>query len=247
MQAYFQPKFNLVTRQMSGVEALTRWNHPSGQLVSPAVFMQVIERCHLFDELFFQQLNQGLQLQRSFLQQGKSLNIAFNLDTSQLSGTALVSRIEAALSSFQLPASGITFELTETGLMDACATCLENLVRLRMMGCGLSIDDFGSGFSSLHRLCQLPFNEIKLDAEFVRTLDEGPRSRAVISSTLALGESLGVSVVAEGIETTQQHKQLREMGCRYGQGYFFAKPMTHNDLCSGFYPKADPQTGHLQP
>jgi len=95
-----------------------------------------------------------------------------------------------------------------------------------MMGCRLSIDDFGTGFSSLQRLCQLPFNEIKLDGEFVRTLEHEPRCRAVISSTLELGESLGMSVVIEGIETDAQRQQLLALGCPVGQGYWYARPMS---------------------
>jgi len=235
METYFQPKINLVNREVSGVEALTRWNHPTRGVVSPVVFMPSLERCNLMDELFFTQFDHGLQLQRHFLRQGTPLNIAFNLQPSQLSSVALVSRIKATLARFRLPGVGVTFELTETGLVEASATCMENLVRLRMMGCRLSIDDFGSGFSSLQRLCQLPFNEIKLDGEFVQTLGDGPRCKAVISSTLALGESLGMTVVAEGIETQAQHLQLLDLGCVHGQGYFFAKPMTQHDLCAWFH------------
>lgn len=235
METYFQPKINLLSNEVSGVEALTRWNHPTRGVVSPVAFMPALERCNLMDELFFTQFDQGLQLQRHFLTHGTPLNIAFNLQPSQLSNVALVTRIKAALANFKLPGAGVTFELTESGLVEASATCMENLVRLRMMGCRLSIDDFGSGFSSLQRLCQLPFNEIKLDGEFVQTLGDGPRCKAVISSTLALGESLGMTVVAEGIETQDQHLQLLDLGCVHGQGYFFAKPMTRHDLCAWFH------------
>lgn len=242
METYFQPKINLVNNQFSGVEALTRWNHPSGGVVSPVVFMPAIERCDLLNQLFFAQLDHGLQLQRHYLTRGRYLNVAFNLHPSQLSDVGLVSRIIATLASFKLPAAGVTVELTESGLVDATAACVENLVRLRIMGCRLSIDDFGSGFSSLQRLCQLPFNEIKLDGEFIQALEEGPRCRAVISSTIALGKSLGIVVVAEGIETQEQHHQLVGMGCVHGQGYFFAKPMTKQDLNSWFqsrYPSTE--------
>lgn len=235
METYFQPKINFLSNEVSGVEALTRWNHPTRGVVSPVAFMPALERCNLMDELFFTQFDQGLQLQRHFLTHGTPLNIAFNLQPSQLSNVALVTRIKAALANFKLPGAGVTFELTESGLVEASATCMENLVRLRMMGCRLSIDDFGSGFSSLQRLCQLPFNEIKLDGEFVQTLGDGPRCKAVISSTLALGKSLGMTVVAEGIETQDQHLQLLDLGCVHGQGYFFAKPMTRHDLCAWFH------------
>ncbi|MGV8889061.1 MAG: EAL domain-containing protein, partial [Pseudomonas sp.] len=144
--------------------------------------------------------------------------------------STLASQIRSLLTEYGARGSGLTFELVESGLLQASETSLECLFRLRMMGCNLSIDDFGAGFSSLQRLCQLPFNEIKLDAEFVRTLMHEPRCRAVVSSTLALGETLGMSVVIEGIETDEQRQQLLSLGCTQGQGFWRAKPMNGDDL-----------------
>ncbi|MGE8101500.1 EAL domain-containing response regulator [Pseudomonas fluorescens] len=226
LQTYFQPKFNLLTGEVCSVEALARWHHPFKGVLPPSVFMPIVERCGLMDDLLFFQLEQGLRLQRQALQQGFALNIAFNLHAVQLVNAELTCRIKTMLGAHELPGSGLAFELTETGLLEAPASSLESLVRLRMMGCSLSIDDFGAGFSSLQRLCQLPFNEIKLDAEFVRGLKQEPRCRAVISSTLALGEALGMRVVVEGIETEEQRQVLLELGCTQGQGYLCARPMT---------------------
>lgn len=209
---------------------LARWIHPLKGTLSPAVFMPVMERCGLLDELLLGQMHQALQMQQQAQGLGFNLNIAFNLQTVQLSNSKLTTLIKEMLAHHAAPGFGLTFELTESGLLEAPITSLESLVRLRMMGCRLSIDDFGAGFSSMQRLCQLPFNEIKLDAEFVRTLNEEPRCRAVISSTLALGASLGMSVVIEGIETEEQREQLVTLGCRQGQGYLFARPMSGPDL-----------------
>ncbi|MBV4458726.1 EAL domain-containing response regulator [Pseudomonas sp. COR58] len=230
LHTYFQPKFNLQTGDVCSIEALARWHHPFKGVLPPSVFMPVIERCGLLDELLFLQLEQGLRLQRQTLDQGVALNVAFNLHAGQLVNPLLTGRIQALLAAHGLPGSGLTFELTETGLLEAPAISLESLVRLRMMGCSLSIDDFGAGFSSLQRLCQLPFNEIKLDGEFVRGLRHEPRRRAVISSTLALGEALGMSVVVEGIETEEQRTVLLELGCTQGQGYLCARPMSAASL-----------------
>ncbi|AIS11548.1 signal peptide protein [Pseudomonas chlororaphis subsp. aurantiaca] len=242
METYFQPKLNLLRGDVVGVEALTRWNHPLGGVIAPAVFMPTIESCGLLNELFFTQLNDGLELQRQALTRVGGLNIAFNLEPVQLANPDLVSTIKNVLGGYGLPGSSLTFELTESGLLEVSATCLENLVRLRMMGCRLSIDDFGVGFSSLQRLCQLPFNEIKLDAEFVRGLgsEPEPRCQAVISSTLALGKALGMSVVIEGIEKQEQYQQLLNLGCTQGQGYLFAKPMTRQDLLAWLDTRAVP-------
>ncbi|SEM69678.1 EAL domain, c-di-GMP-specific phosphodiesterase class I (or its enzymatically inactive variant) [Pseudomonas sp. ok272] len=229
-QPYYQPKFNLLTGEVCGVEVLARWLHPFRGLLSPAVFMPVLERCELLDELLFSQMDQALTLQREARQQGFELNVAFNLHAMQLAHPDLVATIKGILQAHGAPGACLTFELTESGLLEAPATSLESLVRLRMMGSRLSIDDFGAGFSSLQRLCQLPFNEIKLDAEFVRTLEDEPRCRAVIGSTLALGEALGMSVVIEGIETQAQREQLLALGCVNGQGYVLARPMSGSDL-----------------
>ncbi|MFT0474421.1 EAL domain-containing protein [Pseudomonas antarctica] len=230
LHTYFQPKFNLLTGEVCSIEALARWHHPFKGVLPPSVFMPVIERCGLLDELLFQQLEHCLRLQRQAINQGFALNVALNLHAGQLVKPELTSQVQSALTAHGLPGSGLTFELTETGLLEEPAISLESLVRLRMMGCSLSIDDFGAGFSSLQRLCQLPFNEIKLDGEFVRGLEHEPRRRAVISSTLALGEALGMSVVVEGIETEEQRKVLLELGCKQGQGYLCARPMSAASL-----------------
>jgi EAL domain-containing protein (putative c-di-GMP-specific phosphodiesterase class I) len=235
IKAYYQPKINLHTGEIYGVEVLARWLHPIKGILSPAIFMPTLERCGLMDKLLFDQLNQALALQKQVREKSITLNFAFNLQTSQLAGGQLTQRVKSILDQFDLPGSGLTFELTEGGLLEASAANLETLVRLRMMGCQLSIDDFGAGYSSMQRLCQLPFNEIKLDTEFVRTLQE-QRCQTIISSILALGDSLGMSVVVEGIETLEQRDKLLAMGCSRGQGFFYARPMSGADLLSWLTP-----------
>ena len=230
LQAWYQPKFNLRSGELCGVEVLCRWMHPSKGVLPPALFIPVLERCGLMDELLFAQLDQALSLQEQARIQGYPLNMAFNLQTSQLANSQLTYTLKGILARHGTPGSRLTFELTENGLLQAPAASLENLVRLRMMGCRLSLDDFGAGFSSLQRLCQLPFNEIKLDGEFVRNLEHEPRCAAVIASTLALGNSLGMAVVVEGIETLDQLQRLLAMGCVEGQGYWFARPMSGQGL-----------------
>ncbi|SDQ80834.1 EAL domain, c-di-GMP-specific phosphodiesterase class I (or its enzymatically inactive variant) [Pseudomonas sp. UC 17F4] len=228
--AFFQPKFNLQTGQATGVEVLARWRHGAGKMLSPACFLPVLERHGLLDELLRQQLHQGLALQQHLRACGHQLNFAFNLQAAQLSNGTLAAQIRSLLREYAARGSELTFELTESGLLQAPEASLECLFRLRMMGCQLSIDDFGTGFSSLQRLLQLPFNEIKLDAEFVRALMHEPRCHAVVNSTLALGGALGMSVVVEGIETDEQRQRLLDMGCTQGQGYWYARPMSGEEL-----------------
>ncbi|WP_458375669.1 EAL domain-containing response regulator [Pseudomonas pergaminensis] len=245
LEPYYQPKFDLLTGEVLGVEVLARWNHPSKGLLTPAVFIPILEQCGLMDELLFSLMHQALDLQGQAKRRGVKLNLALNLQATQLADIRLASKIKQILASHNATGSSLTFELTESGLIEVPAVSLENLVRLRMMGCRLSIDDFGVGFSSLQRLCQLPFNEIKLDAEFVRDLENEPRCRAVISSTLAMGKSLGMSVVVEGIETAAQQQQLLKMGCTQGQGYWHSRPMSGTDLLRSLQRSASPARGLL--
>ncbi|AZD87473.1 diguanylate cyclase/phosphodiesterase [Pseudomonas chlororaphis subsp. aureofaciens] len=230
LQPYYQPKFDLRTGQVRGVEVLARWEHPCKGVLSPAAFMPLLERGGLLDELLFEQMEQALSLQRQVRRQGHALNMAFNLQAAQLANDELAPRIKALLKRHTTLGAGLTFELTESGLLQAPQTSIKNLVRLRMMGCCLAIDDFGAGFSSLQRLCVLPFTEIKLDAEFVRALRHEPRCQAAIASTLALGRALDMSVVIEGIETEEQRQQLLRLGCTTGQGYLCARPMSGRQL-----------------
>lgn len=229
IQPYFQPKFNLQTNEVVGAEVLARWLHPRRGVLPPAVFMPVLERCGLLNELLFSQLHQGLALQKTLKKQGRSVAFAYNLEVEQLANPTLVSRLAAVLKSHGMPASGLMFELTERGAFTANTVYQESLVGLRMLGCQLSIDDFGTGFSSLQRLCQAPFNELKLDAEFVRGAACDKRCQAIIQHMLALGCSLGMSVVLEGIETEMQRQALIELGATLGQGYLYAGPMSAAD------------------
>lgn len=225
-RAYFQPKFVLKTRETIGAEVLVRWVRADGRILSPAAFLPVVERCGLLNAMFFSLLDQGLSLQRQAQAYGKRFGLAFNLHISQLASPDLIEQIKISLKQHGVPACGLQFELTENGLLEAPAACLESMLRLRLMGCGLSIDDFGVGYSSLQRLCQMPFNEVKLEGGFVRHMQEQPRYHAVVSSTLALAHELGMLVVAEGLETEEQLQSLARLGCNLGQGYYLARPMS---------------------
>lgn len=224
--SYFQPKCDLRTGEFRGVEVLTRWQHPSKGMLYPPSFMQVLERCGLLNELLFSQVKQSLALQSHLKIRGHSVNYALNVMASQLSDGSLSMGIKKLLSTYAAAGSGLTFELTESGSLEINRTTLKCLIHLRMMGCRLSIDDFGMGFSSMHRLCQLPFTEIKVDREFTKRFLVDDRSKAIINSTLALGKTLGMTVVIEGVETEEQRLQLVELGCTQGQGFLYARPMS---------------------
>ncbi|MBH3548591.1 two-component system response regulator cyclic di-GMP-specific phosphodiesterase RocR, partial [Pseudomonas aeruginosa] len=219
-----------------GAEVLARWNHPHLGVLPPSHFLYVMETYNLVDKLFWQLFSQGLATRRKLAQLGQPINLAFNVHPSQLGSRALAENISALLTEFHLPPSSVMFEITETGLISAPASSLENLVRLRIMGCGLAMDDFGAGYSSLDRLCEFPFSQIKLDRTFVQKMKTQPRSCAVISSVVALAQALGISLVVEGVESDEQRVRLIELGCSIAQGYLFARPMPEQhflDYCSG--------------
>lgn len=224
-EAYYQPKVDLGNGQLRGAEVLARWNHPQLGILPPARFLSVMEANELVGQLFTALLGQGIALQRQLTHLSHPVELAFNLHVSQLSLVELVNQVRQSLEQFQLPANGLLFEVTESGLIQAPASSLETLLRLRLLGCGLAMDDFGAGYSSLERLCEFPFSQIKLDASFVRKLDFQPRSRAIIRSAVTLAEALGLSLVIEGVETPEQAQLLRGLGCTQAQGFLFARPM----------------------
>lgn len=225
-RAFYLPKISMGSDECIGAEVLARWVRKDGSVHSPSDFMPVIEQYGLHNRLFEEMLEQGLGVQRLIQGSGRHFRLAFNLEAPQLVDHKLADRVRLALQRHELHAGDIVLELTECSLIRSPAASLENMVRLRMMGCGLSIDDFGVGYSSLERLCQMPFNEIKLDAGFIRNMMQQPRYRAVISNMLKLARDLGISVVAEGVETEEQLNHLKQMGCDIGQGYFYARPMS---------------------
>lgn len=231
-EAYYQPKVSLATGQLNGAEVLARWNHPRLGILSPIRFLPVMEANDLVGQLFAALFSQGIALQKQLAERLQPIELAFNLHVSQLASLELLEHISQSLEQSKLPATGLMFEVTETGLVLAPASSLETLVRLRLLGCGLAMDDFGAGYSSLERLCEFPFSQIKLDASFVRKLDFQPRSRAIISSTVTLSESLGLSLVIEGVETQEQSRQLLELGCTLAQGFLFARPMPRKHFIS---------------
>ena len=224
-RAWYQPKVMLNGGALVGAEALARWEHPSRGVLLPNDFLAAVLAYDLIDDMFKQLFDQGLSLANTLRAQGRALELAFNLHASQLASAELIEHVRRALQHHQLPGASLTFELAENGLLDLPASVEHNLLQLRGLGCGLAIDDFGSGFSSLKQLCHLPFSQIKLDGECVQRPLE-PHNRAIIASTLALGRSLGMDLVIEGVSSRGICDALIAMGCQTGQGYFLARPMT---------------------
>ncbi|MCE4052252.1 EAL domain-containing protein [Pseudomonas sp. Au-Pse12] len=223
--AYYQPKLSLLNGSLAGAEVLARWDHPQRGLLAPGMFLPGVFQDNLLPALFSQIFEQGLRLNQSLSALSMPVELAFNLQPEQLSCPRFSTLISTWLSEYRCPPTHIMFEITETGSIHLPTISLRNLLQLRLAGCGLSMDDFGTGFSSLERLCDLPFNQLKLDGSFVRKLEANPACRAVVENTVRLASTLGLSLVVEGVETPAQLQQLKALGCTLVQGFAIARPM----------------------
>jgi diguanylate cyclase (GGDEF)-like protein/PAS domain S-box-containing protein len=229
MVVYFQPLVRLSTGTISGFEALARWIHPKRGLIPPAEFIPLAEECGKIHEIGMFVLRQACRQVRQWnerFHQGDPLDIAVNLSVRQCYEPELVKDVEKALLETGLDSSLLTLELTE-GLLaqDPVRTC-KTLLELKGLGLRLSIDDFGTGFSSLKRLSDYPFDILKIDRAFVRVMDRtANQSSRIVQAIIRMAESLQMGLIAEGVESGDQIAQLRKMGCEYGQGFTFSMPV----------------------
>ncbi|WP_025110400.1 EAL domain-containing protein [Pseudomonas sp. H1h] len=228
-RAWFQPQLLLANGAVAGAEVLVRWEHPGKGVLLPGEFLAAVLAYDLIDTMFKQLLEQGLCLLGILRRQGTNLTLSFNLHASQLAGTELVGHIQRALQRHGFSGSVLQFELSENGLLELPPDTRESLLRLRLLGCGLAIDDFGSGFSSLKLLCQLPFNQLKFDGELLQHSYE-PSWQALVATTLALARSLDMQLVIEGVSSRSMQEALLALGCEMGQGFHLARPMTGHVL-----------------
>lgn len=227
---YYQPKIRLTDGSVAGLEALARWRMPDGKLVPPVSFIEVAEKNGLIDELTLIILDQVLQDLVRWHALGFNPTVAINVSAPSLSdrgfGNAIIERVAAA----NIPPPSIVLEITESALVGDLAAALGTLGRLRLKGFGLSIDDYGTGFSSMQQLSRLPFSELKLDGSFVRHSPDKWQLRTILEAALGMGQRLGLATVAEGVETQKELALIYQMGCQYAQGYLIAPPMPGSEL-----------------
>jgi len=228
----YQPKLDLRTGAIVGVEALVRWNHPTLGVISPDRFIPLAESTGLIEALTPLVLDLALTQCRDATVGGQPLCVAVNLSARNISDPELPQRIAAVLAKTGIPSSQLVLEITESSVMGDPKQTLPVLHALRDLGICLSLDDFGTGYSSLSYLQRLPVSEVKIDRSFVTGLagDDPVSTRALISAIIGLGDALGLRIVAEGIEDQATLNELRAMGCDVAQGYYIARPMGHLDL-----------------
>jgi diguanylate cyclase (GGDEF)-like protein/PAS domain S-box-containing protein len=224
--AYFQPKICLSNGQLHGAEALVRWRHPERGLIPPGAFIPIAEHSGLIVMLGNWMLDAVCQQLAAWRATGlPALTIAVNLSARHFRDFGCVEYIQRLLTRYQLPASALELELTESTLLDASSRTTEILLALQQLGIGLSIDDFGTGYSSLSYLKRLPIAELKIDRSFVHDLVNDPDDLILAATIVKLGHSLGLRVVAEGVETEEQRQILLAQGCDLAQGYLFDPPI----------------------
>jgi diguanylate cyclase (GGDEF)-like protein len=222
---HYQPKVALATGQVTGVEALVRWQHPERGLLTPDVFIPQAERYGFMRPLTTWVLGTALDQVRAWRQEDGPGSVAVNVSASNLLDTDLPDQIATMLAVRRLPGDALTVEITEDLLMVDTGRASHVLHSLRLLGVGVSIDDYGTGYSSLARLRDLPVTELKLDRSFILNIEHDPRTAEIVRSTVQLTHSLGLRLVAEGIETEAAEQLLREMGCDTGQGYHLGRPV----------------------
>lgn len=229
--AVYQPRIECASRKVAGFEALARWRHPDFGTVMPDRFIPIAEKLGMIDAVTEQVVGEAMDWLSAEL--GTShLTLSVNLSAKSLGHSRLLDWILARCRDLALAPARLIFEITETAAMENPGTALDVLTRLRMRGFHLSIDDFGSGYSSMLQLVRLPFSEMKVNRFFVMAVAKSAEARAVIKSIVNLGRSLGLKTAAEGVEDAGTLDFMRSLGCDLAQGYFIAHPMPGDEVAA---------------
>ena len=232
-ELYYQPIIGLDSASLVGFEALVRWNHPQRGLVPPDEFIPISESTGLIIPMTVQILKsactQVVEWQASW-PQGTPLSVAVNLSGKHFGHPALVEQITTVLSETGIDPAHLKLEITESAVMENAETAILMLKQIKETGVQISIDDFGTGYSSLSYLHRFPIDQLKVDRSFVSAMEENTENGEIVRTVIALAKALNLKVVAEGIESIHQYHQLRVLGCEYGQGYLFSKPLPVADI-----------------
>ena len=227
---FYQPKLDLRSSRVTGLEALVRWRHPEHGLLQPQSFVPLIEQTALVGPLARYVIDEALRQLVSWARRGIGLDVSVNLSARNLLDPGLSEQIAEVLAAHRVPARRLTVEVTESAAMLDPERAVAVLEALRIAGVGVSVDDFGTGNASIEYLAALPATEIKIDRSFITPITEDVRADAIVRSTVDLAHNLGMSVVAEGIETEAAMQRVGALGCDAGQGYFISRPLPADEL-----------------
>ncbi|HEX6656923.1 MAG TPA: bifunctional diguanylate cyclase/phosphodiesterase, partial [Ilumatobacter sp.] len=255
LSVVYQPIVDISDQHVVGVEALVRWDHPSRGAISPMTIIEIAERSELINDIG------GWVLQRACHDHGRwkarrpdlQLDLAVNVSGRQIAGADVTAAVATIVSATGMDPAALVLEMTESVLIDNAASSIATLRSLGELGIRLALDDFGSGYSSLDYLDRLPVHLVKIDQQFIARLTDDCADTTVIAGITAIAHGLGLTVIAEGVETRAQHDLVRSLGCDYAQGYFYACPMTaaalerHLDLSALTFMDCAPATGQSWP
>ena len=238
-ELHFQPQVTLPDARLVGAEALLRWRHPLRGLLSPAVFLPILETSDMAVEVGRWILRRGCSFAAEAAADGTPIRVGVNLFAAQLRDPDFFNDVLAALASTGLPNHLLELEITETTVLGLDESVIAPLRRLRDLGVKIAFDDYGTGYASLSLLKRYPLTRLKIDREFVRDLETDPDDAAIVKAVLAMGASLGLEVIAEGIETEEQAMALAAFGCREAQGYRFGRPVPATAFQQRLSPASD--------
>jgi EAL domain-containing protein (putative c-di-GMP-specific phosphodiesterase class I)/CheY-like chemotaxis protein len=222
---HYQPRVSVVTRQVVGVESLVRWQHPVFGLLYPNAFIALAESSGLIEALTHAVIRLALEQGRDWQAAYPQLKIAVNMPAGLFENLDLPDQLVSLLDRYGFPATNLVLEITESQLMDHLIATLDTLIRLRLKGVTLAVDDFGTGYSNLGQIKRAPFGEFKIDRSFVQGALQDEEGLAILETSILLGRKLGLTVVAEGVETEQEWETVARLGADEVQGYFVARPM----------------------
>jgi diguanylate cyclase (GGDEF)-like protein len=242
LEVYFQPKVTLGDRRLIGVECLARWAHPTDGAVAPEDFVAVAEHTGQLGRLTEAVLREGLRRSRDWSDVDQPLAVSVNLSARTLTDQHFPTRVQELLAEYGVPPELLTFEIQEAGVLDGTNRPMPTLRRLRDIGVRLSVDDFGTGSSSLAYLRRLPVHEVKVDRSFVQGMATDPGDLAIVNAVVTLSQQFGLAVVAEGVESELTLELLLDIGCQIGQGFLFSRPLTYERLEAWFGAQAESET-----
>ena len=230
LKTWYQPKIKLKDGRWCSVEALARWESPQHGLIQPGRFIPVMEENGLIEDLTWQQIHHVILDLKQWLKQGRKITASVNISPPVLDDILLPEKLTEIISYHKVPPESIMLEITESVVIKNITRSLDTIARLKLKGFALSIDDFGTGYSSLQQLSRIPFSELKIDQTFVRGLVKNETGRAIVEANIELASKLGLSTVAEGVETLEEWKLLRQMKCDVAQGYFISEAIPASQL-----------------
>ena len=229
-EPFFQPKVDIASGKLKGVEALARWRHPEHGIIAPQSFIETLEGAGLIDDLSWQMIAMSARWCRAWRDAGLDISVSVNISLSSLNKASFADRLASLVDTQRLDPHHMILEVTESTAMTNVGQALENLARLRIRGFGLSIDDYGTGYSSMQQLTHISFTELKIDQSFVTGAGTNETCRVVLETSLDMAQKLRLCSIAEGVETEADWGLLQGSSCNLAQGYLIGRPMEGKDL-----------------